>query len=55
MCNVLEGFYLEEDEPEHPPYHPECECEWLPYDCDPNDPQDLEILQEAGWEEEDGG
>ena len=53
MCNIMEGFYLEEDEPEHPPYHPGCQCDWWPDDYDPNDPQDLEVLQEAGWEAED--
>lgn len=53
-CNVLEGFYLEDDDPGHPPFHIGCQCEWWWDLYDPNDPQDLEILQEAGWEEEDG-
>lgn len=54
LCDVLEGFYLEEDDPGHPPFHIGCQCEWIPDFYDPNDPQDLEILQEAGWEEDDG-
>ena len=54
LCNVLEGFYLEEDDPGHPPFHIGCQCEWIPDFYDPNDPQDLEVLQEAGWEEDDG-
>lgn len=53
-CNILEGFYLEDDDPGHPPFHIGCQCEWWWDLYDPNDPQDLEILQEAGWEEEDG-
>lgn len=54
MCNVLEGFYLEDDYPGRPPFHIGCLCD-ICYDLyDPNDPQDLEILQEAGWEEDDG-
>ena len=52
-CNTLEGFYLEEDDPGHPPFHTKCECDWWWDLYDPNDPQDLEVLQEAGWEEED--
>lgn len=54
MCDVLEGFYLEDDYPGRPPFHVGCLCDicWDPYD--PNDPQDLEVLQEAGWEEDDG-
>ena len=54
LCETLEGFYLEEDNPGHPPFHIGCQCDWWQYPCDPNDPQDLEILQEAGWEEDDG-
>ena len=54
LCETLEGFYLEEDDPGHPPFHIGCQCDWWQYPCDPNDPQDLEILQEAGWEEDDG-
>lgn len=53
MCDLLEGFYLEEDDPGHPPFHIGCQCEWWRDFYDPNDPQDLEILQEAGWEEDD--
>ena len=53
-CNGLEGFYLEDDDPDHPPFHIGCQCEWWRDLYDPNDPQDLEILQEAGWEEDDG-
>lgn len=53
-CNILEGFYLEDDDPGHPPFHIGCQCEWWWDLYDPNDPQDLEILQEAGWEEDDG-
>ena len=53
-CNSLEGFYLEDDDPGHPPFHIGCQCEWWWDLYDPNDPQDLEILQEAGWEENDG-
>lgn len=54
MCDVLEGFYLEDDYPGRPPFHVGCLCDicWDSYD--PNDPQDLEVLQEAGWEEDDG-
>lgn len=54
LCETLEGFYLEEDDPGHPPFHIECQCDWWEDFYDPNDPQDLEILQEAGWEEDDG-
>lgn len=54
LCDVLEGFYLEDDDPGHPPFHIGCQCDWWRDFYDPNDPQDLEILQEAGWEEEDG-
>ena len=54
FCETLEGFYLEDDDPGHPPYHIGCQCDWWQDFYDPNDPQDLEILQEAGWEEEDG-
>lgn len=53
LCETLENFYLEEDDPGHPPFHIGCQCEWLWDLYDPNDPQDLEVLQEAGWEEED--
>lgn len=53
-CTTLEGFYLEEDDPGHPPFHMRCKCDWWWDFYDPNDPQDLEILQEAGWEENDG-
>lgn len=53
-CTTLEGFYLEEDDPGHPPFHMRCKCDWWWDLYDPNDPQDLEILQEAGWEEDDG-
>ena len=53
-CTTLEGFYLEEDDPGHPPFHTRCKCDWWWDLYDPNDPQDLEILQEAGWEEDDG-
>lgn len=53
-CNFLEGFYLEDDDPGLPPFHIKCGCDWHYDFYDPNDPQDLEILQEAGWEEEDG-
>lgn len=53
-CNFLEGFYLEDDDPGHPPFHIRCGCDWHWDLYDPNDPQDLEILQEAGWEEDDG-
>ena len=52
-CNVLEGFYLEDDNPGLPPFHIGCQCEWWSDQYDPNDPQDLEVLQEAGWEEDD--
>ena len=54
MCEILEGFYLEEDSPDHPPFHVGCQCDWIQDFYDPNDPQDLEILQEAGLEDEDG-
>lgn len=53
-CNFLEGFYLEDDDPGHPPFHIKCGCDWHWDFYDPNDPQDLEILQEAGWEKDDG-
>ncbi len=53
-CNFLEGFYLEDDDPGHPPFHIRCGCDWHWDLYDPNDPQDLEVLQEAGWEEDDG-
>ena len=52
-CNGLEGFYLEDDDPGHPPFHIGCQCDWWWDLYDSNDPQDLEVLQEAGWEEED--
>lgn len=54
LCELLEGFYLEEDDPGHPPFHIGCQCEWWRDFYDPNNVQDLEILQEAGWEDEDG-
>ena len=53
-CNILEGFYLEDNDPGHPPFHIRCGCDWHWDLYDPNDPQDLEVLQEAGWEEDDG-
>lgn len=53
-CDVLEGFYLEDDNAELPPFHIGCRCDWWRDFYDPNDPQDLEILKEAGWEEDDG-
>lgn len=53
-CEHLEGLYLEDDDPSHPPYHIGCQCDWWYDFYNPNDPQDLEILQEAGWEEDDG-
>lgn len=53
-CDVLEGLYLEEDNAELPPFHIGCRCDWWQDFYDPNDPQDLEVLQEAGWEEDDG-
>lgn len=52
-CDVLEGLYLEEDNAELPPFHIGCRCDWWRDFYDPNDPQDLEVLQEAGWEEDD--
>ena len=52
-CTTLEGFYLEEDNPGHPPFHIGCGCDWIKDFYNPNDEQDLEILQEAGWEEDD--
>ena len=54
LCSQLEGFYLEDDSPAEPPFHVGCQCDSIPDYYDPNDPQDLEILQEAGWEEDDG-
>lgn len=54
LCDALEGFYLEDDDPGPPPFHIGCECDWLWDLYNPNDPQDLEVLQEAGWEEDDG-
>lgn len=53
MCEDLEGFYLEEDNPGYPPFHIGCLCDWVWDLYDPNDLQDLEVLQEAGWEEGD--
>ena len=52
-CNFLEGFYLEDNDPGHPPFHIGCECDWHRDFYDRNDPQDLEILQKAGWKDED--
>lgn len=53
-CCSNGGFYLEEEAPELPPYHPNCECDYW-YDVYyPENEQDLEELQEAGWEEDDG-
>lgn len=54
VCCFNGGFYLEEDNPDLPPYHTNCECDYW-YDVYyPEDEQDLEELQEAGWEEDDG-
>lgn len=54
LCNQLEGFYLEDDAPnDGPPFHIGCQCDSWEDFYNPNDPQDLEVLQEAGWEEDD--
>ncbi len=53
-CCSNGGIYLAEDNPPLPPYHPNCQCDWWSDFYYPLDEQDLEILQEAGWEEEDG-
>ena len=47
------GLYLADDDPEKPPYHPNCQCDcWSDY-YDPQDEYDRMILEELGWEEED--
>ena len=55
-CPGQEGFFLEEDIPydDLPPYHVNCTCDFWFDPYDPDDEQDLEELQEAGWEEDDG-
>lgn len=54
LCEVLEGFYLKDDNPSEPPFHLGCQCDsWTDFYY-PTDEQDLEVLQEAGWEEDDG-
>ena len=54
QCCFNGGTYLEEEAPELPPYHYNCECDFW-YDIYyPTDELDLEELQEAGWEEDDG-
>lgn len=53
-CCSNGGFYLEEEAPELPPYHLNCECDYWYDTYNIEDEQDLEELQEAGWEEEDG-
>lgn len=53
-CCSNGGFYLEEEAPELPPYHPNCECDYWYDTYNIEDEQDLEELQEAGWEEDDG-
>ena len=53
-CCSNGGFYLEEEAPELPPYHPNCDCDYWYDTYNIEDEQDLEELQEAGWEEDDG-
>ena len=52
-CCSNGGIFLAEDGPDEPPYHIGCLCDsWSDY-YDPEDPYDLEVLHELGWEEED--
>lgn len=53
-CCNHEGIYLADDDPELPPYHVGCQCDFYYEFCYPTDEADLEELQELGWEEEDG-
>lgn len=52
-CCEYGGIYLAEDDPPIPPFHPNCQCDWWFDFYYPSDEQDLEVLQEAGWEEDD--
>lgn len=53
QCCDNGGVYLEEEAPELPPYHINCQCDFW-YDIYyPVDEADLEELQELGWEEND--
>lgn len=53
-CCNHEGIYLADDDPELPPYHIGCQCDFYYEFCYPTDEADLEELQELGWEDEDG-
>lgn len=53
QCCDNGGIYLEEDNPPLPEYHINCECDFWYDICYPIEEEDLEMLQEAGWEEED--
>ena len=47
------GVYLDADSPELPEYHINCECDFWYDILYPTDEEDLEELEELGWEPED--
>lgn len=52
-CCTNGGVYLEDEAPELPPYHINCQCDYWYETYYPTDDADLEELQELGWEEDD--
>lgn len=53
-CCEHSGIYLADDDPELPPYHIGCQCDFYYEFCYPTDEADLDELHELGWEDEDG-
>lgn len=53
-CCFNGGVYLADEAPALPPYHMMCDCEFWYEIYYPTDEEDLEALQELGWEKEDG-
>ena len=53
-CCFNGGVYLEGEEPDLPPYHLNCQCDFWYDFYYPTDEADLDELNELGWEDEDG-
>lgn len=55
LCPGEELFGLEEElAGKEPPYHVQCDCDFWYDPYNTTDKDDIEELQEAGWEDEDG-